>query len=78
MNLEFSRFDDNFGHLFGPKTVGQQKPLSILVQSGPENPSVNWVLLYSKTKIVGPYVGGSIIVTLVNTFSIAQICVPFT
>jgi len=41
------------------------------------NPSVNLVLVYSKTPTVGPYSGGSAIVTLANTISTAQICVPF-
>jgi len=47
-----------------------------ILQSGPENPSVNLVMLHCKTKMVGPYNGGSANVTLANTVSIAQICVP--
>ena len=48
------------------------------IQSGSENPSVILFLLYSKTTTVGPYSGGSIIVTLASAVFIAQICVPFT
>jgi len=51
--------------------------IRVILQSGPKNPSVNFVFLYGKTKAVGPYSGGSAIVTLASTISIAQICVHF-
>jgi len=46
--------------------------------SGPENPSWNLFCSYEKTKTVGPWSSGSIIVDLANTACIAKICVSLT